>query len=74
MLDWINDAWRWSRTVFVNALSALGMIGGDLIAVLLGYDWGTVIGSKWAGVMVLGLNVVNVLLRLDTNGPVGSKS
>jgi hypothetical protein len=73
-MSWIKRAWRWSRTVFLNVMSLVGAGIGELLNYLLGANWASVIDNPrmlfW---WLLAMNVVNILLRLDTRGPVGQK-
>lgn len=73
-MRWIKRAWHWSRTVFINALSLIGAGAGELINYLLGANWSIVIESpKLLFWWLMAINVANIMLRLDTRGPVGQK-
>jgi hypothetical protein len=73
-MAWLRNAWKWSRTVFLNAVSLVGAAGTELIAYALALDWASVIDNpKLLFWWVMAMNVVNILLRLDTRGPVGGK-
>jgi hypothetical protein len=75
---WLKDtlaaAWRWSRTVFLNVVSFLGVAGTELIGYGLGLNWASVIDNpKLLFWWMLAMNAINIVLRLDTRGPVGGK-
>ena len=71
---WLKKAWNWSRTVFLNAVSLIGAATTEILAYALALDWASVINNpKVLFWWVMGMNVLNILLRLDTRGPVGGK-
>ncbi|MBM3529041.1 MAG: hypothetical protein FJX62_13205 [Alphaproteobacteria bacterium] len=73
-MTWLKNAWNWSRAVFLNLLSLLMAAGTELIGFALGLNWASVIDNpKLLFWWVLAMNAVNIVLRLDTRGPVGSK-
>lgn len=71
---WIRNAWRWSRTVLINALSLIAAGLSEFFAYAIGANWASVIDNPrllfW---WLMILNAINIALRLDTRGPVGSK-
>lgn len=70
----LKNAWNWSRTVFLNVVSLVGAAATELLSYALALDWASVIANpKLLFWWVMAMNVVNILLRLDTRGPVGSK-
>lgn len=77
MVVFIKRAWRWSRTIFINAVMVLATTLAAIIPYLLGLDWRIVFSPEQAFWVMLAINivngVVNIILRVDTVGPVGSK-
>lgn len=66
--------WRYSRTIFLNVLAVLAMVAGEITAFLTTFDWASVVTNPRAvGYILLAVNVLNIVLRLDTHGPVGGK-
>lgn len=72
-MRYITAAWRWSRTVFLNVAALLAAALAEFIPHLLGFQWSLFTDPKVAALVVLGLNVMNVMLRLITTTPVGGK-
>jgi hypothetical protein len=73
MFEKIKAAWRYSRTVFLNALCGLMVVFGELLQFAVGFDWSAVVSTRSAGLIVLGVNVTNIVLRHMTTKPVGEK-
>lgn len=74
MFNRIKKWWRWSRTIFLNVLSGVGLILAAILPVLMGADWASIIHDpKLLLAITVGTNIANVLLRLITTGPVGIK-
>jgi predicted tellurium resistance membrane protein TerC len=66
--------WHWSRMVFLNAASLLAAIGTELIGYAVGANWASAIDNpKLLFWWLMAINVANILLRLDTRGPVGGR-
>lgn len=60
--------------MFLNAVSLLGAAVTELVGYAAGLDWGSVIDNpKLLFWWLVAVNVANILLRLDTRGPVGGK-
>ena len=70
-------AWKGWRTVIVNALalvlSAMVWVGPEIINVLLHTDLEPLLPDGYAPLVVLGLSVVNVILRKLTDTPLGHR-
>jgi hypothetical protein len=71
--DKIYAAWRYSRTIFLNVASAFVMTLAAIMPILIGMDWSSVLSPTTAFIIVAVINVVNVLLRLNTDAPPGEK-
>jgi hypothetical protein len=77
MLSKVKNIGRGWRTIIVNGVTGVTTTGGLVIAALASdtQDLNTVLGQfitpTRAAIAVSGLTLVNVLLRLDTKGPVG---
>jgi uncharacterized membrane protein len=71
--DKIYAAWRYSRTIFINVASAVVMGLAALMPTLLGMDWASVLSPTAAFIITAVINVVNVLLRFDTDDAPGQK-
>lgn len=69
----IARAWHYSRTIFINVLSAIAAMLIAIIPVALGMDWSVVFSPKLLLLWLFFLNALNVVLRLMTHGPVGEK-
>ena len=61
------------RTVVVNGAIGVLAIAGEVVNFALGFDWKTVIPPEYAPWAILSLNVVNIVLRGVTTGPIGRK-
>jgi hypothetical protein len=78
MLNKIRNVGRGWRTIIVNGVTFATSTGAVAIAALASdtQDLNTVLGQfitpTRAAVAVSGLTLVNVLLRIDTHGPVGN--
>lgn len=72
-METIRSWWRYSRTIFLNALCALAMAAGELLQFAVGFDWSTVVSARTASMIVLGVNAANIVLRYRTTAPVGQK-
>ena len=70
-------AWKGWRTVIINVfalvLSALIWIGPEIINVLLRTDLKPLLPDGYAPLIVLGLSVLNVVLRKLTDTPLGKR-
>ena len=73
MLETVKGWWNYSRTIFLNVASLLGLILAQIIAYLVGVDWSAVMGPQAAFYMTMVVNVANIVLRYATTGPVGNK-
>lgn len=72
-METVRAWWRYSKTIFLNAVCAMAMALGELLQFAVGFDWTTVVGTRTAGLIVLGVNAANIALRYMTTTPVGSK-
>jgi hypothetical protein len=73
VLDKIKAAWRYSKTIFLNVVCGVTMLAGELLQFAIGFDWTAVVGTRTAGLIVLGVNMANIALRYTTTRPVGEK-
>jgi hypothetical protein len=73
MIARLKAWWYYSRTILLNAAIGALVVAGEVVQFLVGFDWTQVLPAKTAGLVVLAINVLNILLRLATKGPVGSK-
>lgn len=67
--------WTYSRTIFVNVVGALLIVGNELIPYLMNVNFDDLVGvdNHMISVFIgLALNGLNVLLRLYTVAPVGA--
>jgi hypothetical protein len=72
---WLN--WKGWRTVIINVammvVSGLIWVGPEIINVLLQTDLDPLLPDGYAPFVVLGLSLLNVLLRRVTDTPLGRK-
>lgn len=70
-------AWKGWRTVIVNVAalmaSALIWVGPEIINVLLHTDLEPLLPDGYAPLIILGLSVLNVILRKLTDTPLGHR-
>lgn len=72
--DRIADAWRYSRIIFINAATAIGLGLNELISYLLAADWSSVINNPRAlFIILLVINLANIYLRTQTTCLPGRK-
>ena len=73
-MQWITDAWNWSRTIFINVVVALVLVANEVAAYALSVEWASVVKNpQTLFYITIGINVVNIALRVITTGPVGGK-
>lgn len=70
-MDKIKQWWKYSRIVFINVLYAASVVIEQLILYLVGFDWDAFFSHEIALMVALGINVLNVVLRMKTTGAVG---
>lgn len=73
MWETVKSWWNYSRTIFINVLAALSLALADIIGFLIGLDWNIVLSPRTAFYTAMAFNVVNIMLRYITTGPVGGK-
>lgn len=61
------------KTIILNSVSAAAAIALVYLQMFQGVDVGLLIPGSWGPRMVALLAVLNIILRLVTTGPVGSK-
>lgn len=59
------------RTLLVNAMAAMAVIGLEILHMLAGIDWQAHLPRDAAIWMVVAVNVANIVLRHVTQGPAG---
>jgi hypothetical protein len=62
------------RTVIINGLMAAGVVLGEILQFLVGFDWAAVFSPRQAVLIVLGVNVANIILRSITTTAIGKAS
>lgn len=77
-VGWLRDkivaAWRYSRIIFINVATATGAVLTELVSMLPGMDWASIINNpKVLFWVMLTVNLLNTILRINTTGPVGQK-
>lgn len=70
MWDLLKRAFGRSRTIFLNVVSVVLMIFVELSDSLLNFDWDALFKHEVAVGIGLVMQVVNVIIRLDTSGSV----
>jgi hypothetical protein len=74
MIDRIKGWWLYSRTIFLNVASILLLVLNEITSYLVGADWASVIHNpKLLFFVTVGINVLNVVLRVVTTGPIGHR-
>jgi hypothetical protein len=61
------------RTIILNALIAAGMVALEIVQYADGVPWREVLPDQYALYVVIGVNVLNIVLRSITTTPVGRK-
>jgi hypothetical protein len=59
--------------VILNGLMIGAVLMGQLLAYLTAFDWTTIMSPQQAAWVILIVNVLNIVLRWFTTGPLGSK-
>lgn len=70
MWDLLKRSFGRSRTIFLNVISLTLMVFVELSDSLLNFDWDALFKHEVAVAIGLFMQVVNVIVRIDTNGPV----
>lgn len=66
--------WAYSRTVFLNVGSAIVMVLNELLPSLMGIDYDAFVKHEVSVAIGIGLNLLNVWLRMITVAPVGASA
>jgi hypothetical protein len=61
------------RTILLNGLMVGMVLMGQLLSYLAVFDWTAVLSPGQAAWVILAVNVLNILLRSCTTGPIGTK-
>lgn len=61
------------RTVAANAAVGLPMVLAEILNFAIGIDWKEVMPAGYAPLIVIGVNVLNIVLRAVTTTPMGEK-
>lgn len=70
---WLNRLKGW-RTVIVNAIPAALIAAGQIVEYAASFPlWESIMTPEAAAWTLLGFNVANILLRLQTTTPVGRR-
>jgi hypothetical protein len=59
------------RTVAINAFLAIAALIAEILAALAGFDWSTIVSPMWLPWVLIGVTVLNIVLRWLTTTPVG---
>lgn len=74
MLDKIRAAWRYSRTVFLNAVIVIASSASEVVSFIAGLDWASVTSNPRVLLAItLGTGVLNIFMRYQTTDAVGQK-
>lgn len=74
MLDKIRAAWRYSRTVFLNAVIVIASSASEVVGFIAGLDWASVTSNPRVLLAItLGAGVLNIFMRYRTTDAVGQK-
>ncbi|MFN3351467.1 hypothetical protein [Pseudorhodoplanes sp.] len=70
---WLNRLKGW-RTVIVNAIPAALIAAGQIVEYAASFPlWESIMSPQAAAWTLLGFNVANILLRVQTTTPVGRR-
>jgi hypothetical protein len=73
MFHHVRRCWHYSRTIFLNVLSALLMMASELVSYLTGASWASIIDNpKLLFFVTVGINALNIFLRYLTTHPIGA--
>jgi hypothetical protein len=59
------------RTALINGVMAVSVAVLALTAELVGFNWSAFFEAKWAPVIIIGINLLNIFLRWVTTTPWG---
>lgn len=76
-MKWIKKLWRrWEgwRTILINLVMAIGFALAEIMAYLSIVDWREFIPPEYAPWVVVGINLLNIILRHVTTKPASTQT
>lgn len=66
--DFICDAWKNSRIIFVNAMAFIAVAGNEILGFLLSVDYDAFFRHEVSVLITMAVNILSIIYHIDEKG------